>query len=373
MKAFPLVWVLISCLGLICNHPVAAQAPNPDAALTWWHDGRIVRDAAALRLDQITDDQSWVLAKVKPAPDSPLGREVGSHFDRAGNLVQEPGVRQFTLIIEHGSLSSTTILTGKPQISLEYRLEYEERIGLRIRGETYPIFRAGPGGTAVFRINEQAEGAARFSPAYLIADEWAPFVAPALKYVQANGPLFAVKDAEDNWEKLEQLLGDENPFIAIAAFRVLGEAQQIDTESVQKFVAQAAGLRQSVFVYLALKQSPRAKRLALKSETPPTDEEFMEAVRKSLKGESIADEVSKLIGAAKDAETLKSLVMGIVAVIDNSPQNGIFTTERVKMLMRQVAERQAALNTRTEADLYLDQTLKVMGLKTDTRNSAPNP
>ncbi len=104
-------------------------------------------------------------------------------------------------------------------------------------------------------------GSTRFQPVYLISDQWLPFVAPALKKIQASADAlsFDVKPTLDRRNQLQALLLNGNPFVAVAAAHTLEQAHLLDAEFVRGPLAKAKGIEQSVFVYLALEQLPTSK------------------------------------------------------------------------------------------------------------------
>ena len=356
--------ILTLCLSLSCQFPSFAQTPDFDAALTLWYDDRLVHDAMTLHLEEVASNQSWAMAKVRPGTGSPSTREVGVYFDQTGKLVKEPGARIYTLVKVFGVIQPLTTLSGTPQLPTDYNWEYEQNMRISPLGreeERYPIFLGGPGGTALFRINETGEGKDKFLPAYLLDEEWVPFVQPALKYVQANKEVFDSDLVHEHREQLQQLLSDPNPFLAIAAARTLGEARELDAAFVQGPLAQAKGLEQSVFTFLLLQQLPRAKRLDL-GDDPVTPQKMTEAVGKAIAGETPVENLGQFIDSAKDAETLKAVTIGLTALLD-SPQGGIFTEARVEGLLQRVLKRQKALKTNTEADAYLNASPVLMRLR----------
>lgn len=325
-----------------------------------------MRDVASLHLEDILSTQTWVVAKVRPDENSFRGRTVGVYFDQAHKLVVEPGVRVHDVNLEYGLLQPLFVVSGTTTAPNSYRWEYEPEIGGppnpdRVEEQKFPIFRSGPEKTALFRIGEASKGRDQFRPAYLLDDEWVPFVQPALKYVQGNKEVFDSDLVYEHREQLQQLLSDPNPFLAVTAARTLGEAGELDGAFVQGPLAQAKGLEQSVFTFLLLQQLPRAKRLEL-GDDPVTAQKLNEAVGKAIAGETPVENLGKFIDSAKDAETLKAVTIGLTALLD-SPQGGIFTQARVEGLLQRVLKRQKALKTNTEADAYLDASPVLMRLR----------
>jgi len=356
--------VALLSVALLASRNEGALAVNTGSPSSFRYDERLVSDSINFHLNDISSSQSWIVAKVEPDKDSPSDRDVGVHFDKNGHLVIEPDTRIRTIRTVSGILHPTLNLSGKAQLPTSYHWEYEENVrvpDISEEEERYPIFLSGSGGTALFRINEATTGKNEFQPAYLLTDEWVPFVQPAFKYAQAHKEAFDPDNVSEYREQLQQLLLDPNPFLAIAAARTLGEAHQLDAAFVQGPLTQTKGLEQSVFAFLFIQQLPRDKRLDLGDEQV-TPKKLNDAVAKAISGETPTENLAAFIDSARDAETLKAITVGLAALLD-SRDSSIFTEARVEGLLHHVIGRQKTLNTHTEADAYLNASPVLMNLR----------
>ena len=323
-------------VGGICSCAVAQTEPYDNLREAINQNRLIAHDVAVFNFRQIAAPQTWVVANVKPDPFNPAPLIPSSDDNN---------------ILAHGSITILSILTGHAPPLARYQWEWKLPTALRanIRTNRYggeeegsnDFFRYGPGGTTIVRINDETSDDRKFSPAYLIPREWAAFVAPALKTKALPLLLFADLNLALK-AQLEAALSDPNPFIAIEAARNLEWAQLLDADFVRGPLVKSRGFEQSAFAFLVARQL---------------------AYQGNLAKEPLLEDLGKAIDAAPDAQTLKSLSVGISALATEPSHFGISGYERAKWLLRRVDSRQKALGTHTAADAYLDLLLHTFGVR----------
>ena len=185
---------------------------------------------------------------------------------------------------------------------------------------------------------------------------------PALKFIGQNAALFEAGAAPRNADRLRQLLADDNPFIAIAAGRALIEANLLQGEAAQKALTQANGYRLSVLVYLMLKQPEPAKQLP-PDDRSQTSEQLKAAVDRVNANDPLLLLLGQSIDRAQDAQTLQALSQGLLAATSASSNQNLFATRRSDVLLQRIAEKQTALKTRTDADVYLGDLFVLLNVR----------
>ncbi|BCM93094.1 hypothetical protein IAD21_04982 [Abditibacteriota bacterium] len=361
------ILVLIGCVLLVDHELIGApvQTTIPVligkaalARILSLRDSRKVRDADNLHLEYIKLVESWVIGKVKPDKDSFRGRIVGGYFDTTRKWVQEPGIRTHMVIREYGTIEPISIISGNTAAPTSYQWEYDEWLANdsnEVEEGKSAIFRYGSGGTAIFRIDANAQGRDILRPAYLLNDEWVPFVASAFKYAQANKEVFDADTVREHREQLQELLIGPNPLLCVAAARTLSDAHQLNTEFIQTTLPKINGLGQAVAIYLVLKQLPKNKPLGLGGK-PTTSETINTAIRQAVKEETLVIELAKFIDNAKDSDTLKAATIALTASLEASQsQVSVFTIGRASDLLHHVIARQKMLGTHNDADTYIEE------------------
>ena len=366
-----LVYCLVATLGLLCLRGHFAHAQSSQEFLTQLQKTqRTVMDNARLDLSTLAPEQGWVLAQIKPDKNSGNARVI-TKYDEQGKPI--PDSHPDMIFRDNGTLSSAVTLSGSPQVPASYLWQSTEKIEISMGGEReskdadqrsdwiYSLFTVGPGGIAIFRINEHVEGEEMFRPAYLIPDEWANFAAPALAFTRQNAALFEQNAAKTNEPRLRALIGAPNPFIGIAAARTLIESRLLQGEAAQQALGQSQGWRLATLVYLLLIQPEPDKQL------PPDDrsetaEQMNVAIEKVIANYPLLLLISQAIDQAKDAQTLQGLAQGLTAAMARDVSHNLFAAHRIDLLFERVARKQATLKTRTTADIYLDNLFRFVGV-----------
>ena len=350
----------------------AAQPDNPNFGSQLSRGKRTIANSARFDFKAILPDQWWVVAGVKPDAGSATAEIIPVRGEN-GHLIEESD--PLAICRYYGIIRPIVALMGSPQIPSSYKWEFTSKIVIQpyqVSSEeveegaeynrNYFIFPVGPGGTAIFRINEAAEGPARFQPAYLIPDEWANFAAPALAFIRQNAALFEPDTARINQARLRALIGDTNPFVSIAAARTLIDAHLLQGEAAQQALSQSQGWRLSVLVYLLMMQPESPRQLPPDARTDTLEQLYL-AADKVIADDPLLLLIGQAIDQAKDAQTLQGLAQGLTAVMARNLSQGLFVSRRRTLLLERIARKQATLKTRTPADVYLDNLLRFVGIE----------
>jgi len=347
-----------------CSHAVAGAKPSYIPIQIVGRDERIAHDVAVFNFRQIAAPQTWVVADVKPDPRGSYSTIPGAYIDgNTGKMISPPDAR--LVIVVRGSIAILSTLSGKVTPMTHYEWQARPVIEVSSRGRkeggTY-FFHDGLGGTTIVRINEKAAADQKFSPAYLIPREWASFVAPALKTKAL--PTLRIRDFDSAaYARLQAVLSDPNPFVAIEAARTLEQVQLLDADFVRGPLLKSRGFEQSAFACLVLRQLSLHGDVDLPYDGALTSEVVNKAIAKSLAKEPLLEDFGKAIDGAPDAQTLKSLATGISASVTEPSHFVVTTFERARWLLRRVDARQKALGTHTAADAYLDLLLQTSGVR----------
>ena len=292
---------------------------------------RSIEDMTKLSFAQILKehDQLWVISQIRPSARSGHGFSVGSYIDGdTGKIVSSPNARDFTLI--EGTWRILATLTG---ILKKETGDYHWEAVEYSRNNTEDTAVCSPfrenGGLIICRINEKLEGADRIKPVFLLPPGWEKFVVSAWKYYQANPELFWKELAPKNREKLQKLLTDKNPLLAILACRALGEAGLLDHASMRQPLSESRESEQAALMFLLWKHTPENARSA-----------FVETI-------------IKMVQEAKTSEEIKGIALG--ALFTYEPFDGL---QFELQLMKALEKKQLSLGTRTETDRYIDAIVK---------------
>jgi hypothetical protein len=183
---------------------------------------------------------------------------------------------------------------------------------------------------AICCVNENlpSKDPAKFTPLYLIPEDWSHSVRGAVEYFNANRDLFNAKNVTTNRDRLGKLLRGENPLLAAVACRVLAEAGQLNQDSfIENDVKLAKGFRQAVFV-----------RYALKYATPDQAGKISKAVERS-------------IDQAESTEQLRPLVLGAAYAASEAKDAEVKQTS--SSILQHLKEKHAKLASPAAADEYV--------------------
>jgi hypothetical protein len=229
------------------------------AGLEFARDAQALHDLGLFRFEQIVPNtrQAWVVLKITP------GKFSGALSQGGGRINPKTGKMEFltdstgSLWIEEASATVLATLAGEPtQQEYDIYQSFQQDYFLHKSGVTAGRYRPFlKGGVAICCVNEDIpdHDPAKFSPLYLIPQDWVPFVKPAFKYFKANSGLFDSNRVQTTQHHLEQLLVGKNPLLAAVACRVLAETGKLNTDKfIKNDLAEATGLRQAVFVRYAL-------------------------------------------------------------------------------------------------------------------------
>ncbi len=240
---------------------------------SYHRSARYVWDVPVLDLGVIAKEKDllWVVVEFKPGKCIPPGPP--GVIDSEGNIVPQanpPRFREFgtyessfKILVELVGIAPKGNETYKwKQLRLtaangaclppDDRTQFDESLAIYS-----PL---GDGGTAICRINNGKEGSERFRPLFLIPPDWVPFVLPALKHYQEYQDFFAAENTSKKQKELTDLLGHENPFLAIAACRALAKGGLLTPESRKAAILAKTGLQQTIVVCLLWKNAPTSSR-----------------------------------------------------------------------------------------------------------------
>lgn len=119
------------------------------------------------------------------------------------------------------------------------------------------------GGLVICPDPGQFDAEAKVSPAFLLPGEWERYVDPAWRYTLLNSTLFDPTALAANAPRLQQLVTDPNPFLSIAAFRLLLPAGLLNPNTASVLLSAADPTTQSVMTYLLLREAPASQREAV--------------------------------------------------------------------------------------------------------------
>ncbi len=301
-----------------------------------------VRDAVAVDFAALSakPEATWILAQIHPGPFSG-GGIAGSFYQDAdsGKIVQVPGGRD--MIRVNGTFHILTALTGKPQ-ETDYAYQWDFPLPDSFRPtknnpvESFEIFISG--GTAIFPLPRDLQNSAQVLPIYSIPAEWQTFVSPAWQYYQVNAAIFEPQIIMENKAKLQQLLEQDNPFLAIAACRTLAQAHLLDQDFINGPLLRATQLRQAVFTFLLLGQTQSS-----------TDEfvenKFLAILQQTIRG--------------SDAENLTGIALGSLVGLRQLGHEGSVRAFRV---LEAIEKKPIPGGAATESTRFIAGVIKVASL-----------
>lgn len=100
-------------------------------------------------------------------------------------------------------------------------------------------------------VDPTKDGNERIRLIFLLPPGWEKYVKPGWEYYAADSALFDPSEARRNLSRLQGLIQNKNPFIAVGAFRTLLYGQAVDTQWVRKTIHSTKGVQREVFEKLA--------------------------------------------------------------------------------------------------------------------------
>ena len=302
---------------------------------------RDVMNIAELNLTSIDKNSKrpWILASIKhdATSGSVVVRSFGINGD-TGKTIKLDGKDTIKMSGDVHILSTLTGIAPKNDNSFNWEFPYN---AAHIFGRPNNVIEDSANkfrsfrGTAIFHLPKNWSIPEEVLPIYSIPDEWQKSVLPAWKYSQEHLGMFDAKLIEKNHQQLQELLKNENPFLAIAAGRLLTNEQSIDRKPIETALSASSKLRQAVFTYLLLKNSP-----------PATDE-------------SVVKDMGDIVDAATTADSLQGIGLGALTALRENEHHVSFSGFR---LLEKLEKKQAALGSKTEADQYVNTILRVASL-----------
>ncbi|MDQ3814355.1 MAG: hypothetical protein M3347_10440 [Armatimonadota bacterium] len=324
-----------------CN--ITMAAPN----VNFIHATRMIYDGAALQFETLNEPNStWVVAEITPSPTS--GQTKGMTKDpQTGQLTQTPGSRIVRVL--DGSIKVVVTLVGSPQKDVwNYKFEKPSFIAAGLVGtpinsqdKYLPFFCHS---TVICRLNKEATTdpdnptESEFFPLYVIPSEWQQSVMPAFQFYQTNSKLFQVATAAQHHEQLLKLIEEENPFLAIAAWRTLVQAHRIEESLIQGPLARSIGFKQAVLTYVLLTHSAKDAQSKL------------------------TEQISRIVENADNSAQLEGLAWGTQVALGagvkgttRSEQYAVISTTMQQrfVLLTKMQKRQLSFGTRSPADEHL--------------------
>lgn len=288
-------------------------------------------------------EQTWVLAKILPSPNSGVPTI-------PGGMTMEPG-KPIHMGVPYreiqGSLVLLETLTKSPKtIPLTYRWQTSFHPTWQSMEDEQIFIR---GGTGICRVNFKAQGAQRLSPAYLIPSDWARFVRPAIAFWKLHSSLFRPELLSDNSTasaksdalKLTRLLNDKNPFIVITAWHTLVLCGNIDIAVFGRVLSQSEGVKQAALAYLLLTAPASSPK------------EVIEQI---------------LLGGIDQARTSAQILgLGLGTYVASDLQDGGMKDQRILSLcidvLKSLDKKQRLLHTDTAVDRQLINIFEATGFR----------
>ena len=319
-----------------------------------YHDIQVIHDVATFNFDNIQQkpDQIWVIAEIVPSFISGALMAPGSYV-QSGKFIVPPDTRLIVMI--EGSAKRLEILAGNSEKeSWEY--QWEEK--LRYRGRRYFYSPFKNGSVVICHFQKTSDKISKFIQAILIPSEWTEFVLPALQYQQENAELFKDEMTVEKKDKLKNLLYHQNPFIAVAAYRVLAKTSALEVKFLHEYLFSYTGIRQALFIFLFLKH----ESLEIKTQ-------LVEKMGHTIEHEKIADSLTGLtVGAFAALITffeVKPFVKSLRKQDFELHRLEILEKRKLKEEMRQFSsqilqslqrrqDQQDQLEVKSPADKYID-------------------
>ncbi|MDB5293137.1 MAG: hypothetical protein JWL69_4378 [Phycisphaerales bacterium] len=177
-------------------------------------------DLSDLRLVRITSaaaDESWVLADVK----------IKRNYSTSNKFIPDPRtgelVPQGLISVTEGSVRVAAVLSGHADVKdWEYSRSTSEfaRSGPPRKADSDPFVTAG--GLVLLRISRPTGQAVDVRETCQLPAGWAKYIAPACRFCSEHPATFQEPPPDDEHRvAARNLLDNENPLLAIAAFRAL--------------------------------------------------------------------------------------------------------------------------------------------------------
>lgn len=307
---------------------------------------KAILDMAALDFGRIIPDavSPWVVAQVTPDVLSG-GLSPAEDFKSAdaGKPVPVPNDASPVWTMIKGEIKIDEVLSGtlgkKPSsyIWASPSLIADSNF---YRDPDWPFM--GSSGMVICPVNDGELGSRRFSPAYLMPPEWESFVKPAVAFYRSNAALLRPPPVQgqalphERQQKVERLLTDKNPFIAVAAWRLLIVSGGLDAAIARQELAQSRGMTQALFTYLLL------TRLTAAEHAPYT--------------QALLD----MVNAAHTSSQLLGISIGVFASVQSETAS---VSEALDPLLQALDSKQKALATDTAADRQLIDILVKCGVR----------
>lgn len=314
------------------------------ASLEFARDYQAVHDLDGFRFEQIIPrvGQPWVVMKIKPGPFSGGLSEAGARMNPKTDKIEVLSNATASLWVEEASAKVLATLVGIPpqqeyDIYRAYKPEFHRFGPFNSADGWYRPFQQG--GVAVCCVHENLadKDPAKFSPLYLIPEDWGSLVKDAFEYFKANRDLFDPKGVVTNRDRLEKLLLGDNPLLAAVACRVLAEARQLNQDLfIENDLKVAKGFRQAVFV-----------RYVLKSTTPE------EAGKVSAAMERTIDQVGSM-------QQLRPLVLGATYAASEAKNPEV--KHACSRILQRLEEKYAKLASAEAADEYILTAFQTAGV-----------
>jgi hypothetical protein len=243
-------------------------APPPrQAEIALLHDARAVHDITALRFGAYEADgvPAWILASVIPGPRSGSATIPGAFLKaETGELVMAEA--QGPVVIKEGRWKA--VAAARPhQRCAEGDYSWTEPLVQQKRGldpeDCYSPF--AHGGMILCRPSPGRPGLGRFGTVSLLFPDWGQYVSAAADSARLHGELSA-KEPGDT-DRLAGLFAQENPLIAVLAFRGLMTSKGPTPDRARMAPAHSDGPSGAILAYLAI-TSPEAGAPSVRAVVP---------------------------------------------------------------------------------------------------------
>jgi len=299
--------------------PSSTKVQGADAA----NITRITADISIFDLKDLmrSPEQAWVVAGIKPQV--PNGGSSNAYVDSAtGKLVVAPNGFEYVTLGGTFRVVATLASPVKKTVWMyNLILPIHDNFGVRSSSPEVRLMAFYRGGVAIFRIVDTQDNPQSFDPVYLIPEEWATLVGPALKYCKTHPKVFLESKVLKNQNELRRDLLSSNPFIEIAAYRTLSANQTLRKQYGFRPIAAATGFRQGILLCIAL------KNISAREET--------------------AAGVTDYIDKAKNTAELEGITIGLVSSLR---EWGLSDSDRALYLslLRKLVLRQTVLTSQNQ-------------------------
>lgn len=262
IKAFVAVLAIGVTLG--ASGPLGSPQVMPPGIS---EDLQLCRNVAAVDFDAVLRDRtaSWAVADIQLSPNS--GHIQGAYVDETGFHMGELSVNIT------GDCQIVDVLSGEIK-DKSWHFNWQEG-NISGKGFTDPTGQDVPiqTGFYVMKIDRKKTDKTQFSSRHCIPKEWATLPLNAMNYFKLHD-IFHDPPSEKDQVELHKSLGESNPLVVIAAWKILARSNLLSTDEITNALIHSAGIEQGVLT-LELSKTARDEKESIA---------FINAAKKAIDG-----------------------------------------------------------------------------------------